>query len=134
MAEGGRANDWVRLEGMEFDACHGVNESEKETPSCIEVDLEIRTDLTRSGRSDDLADTIDYGAVYSLVNEVIGGESRNLLERLATDIADKVLARLPCELVRVRIRKLRPAVGGRCRAAEIEISRSSDGTDISRTG
>ncbi len=134
MAGHGGGTDWVRLRGMVFYACHGVNEWEKVTPSRIEVDVEMQTDLSQPGRSDELGDTIDYGAVYAVVAEVMNGESRNLLERLGSEIVSKVLDRWPCELVRVRVRKPCPPVGGRCTAAEIELTRSADGTDISRAG
>jgi len=134
MVERSGANDWVRLTGLVFHGFHGVNDWEKRTPSRIEVDVEIKTDLSRPGRSDELDDTIDYGAVYDIVAGVVGGESRNLLERIATEIAAKVLERSPCELVRVRVRKPHPPVGGACGAAEIELTRSADGTGIPWAG
>ena len=55
------------------------------------VDLELERDLTVAGRSDQLADTVDYGAVYQVVREVMEGPPRNLLERLAEDIAQRLL-------------------------------------------
>ena len=134
MVEYGGAEDWVRLLGMVFYACHGVNEWEKVAPSRLEVDVEMKTDLSRPGRSDDLAETIDYGAVYAAVAEVMNGESRNLLERLGTQIAVKVLTGWPCELVRVRVRKPHPPIGGVCATAEIELVRSTNGTDIPWAG
>lgn len=115
--------DKVRLLGMEFDACHGVNDREKAAPAPFEVDVEILTDLQKSGQTDNLEDTIDYSAIYAAVRDVMNGESRNLLERLATEIAERVLAESNCDQVRVRLRKMRPPIGGECRAAEIEISR-----------
>jgi dihydroneopterin aldolase len=124
MGDEAKCRDWVRLLGMVFDACHGVNDWEKVTPAQFEVDVEILADLSKSGGSDELTDTIDYSAVYAAVRDVMNGESRNLLERLATEIADRMLAEAACEQVRVRLRKMQPPVGGECRVAEIEILRN----------
>ena len=124
MSDEGKSRDWVRLLGMEFDACHGVNDWEKVTPARFEVDVEILTDLEKSGESDNIEDTIDYSVVYAAVRDVMDGASRNLLERLASEIVERVLAESDCEQVRVRLRKMLPPIGGECRAAEIEILRN----------
>ena len=45
-------------------------------------------DLAPAGASDDLADTVDYGAVCEAVSRVVASEHYRLLERLATRIAE----------------------------------------------
>jgi dihydroneopterin aldolase len=59
--------------------------------------------------SDDLADTVDYGALAQTAADVVGQRSFQLLEALAGRLADALLisdARL--EAVEVTVRKLRP--------------------------
>ena len=116
--------DSVRLHTMAFEVCHGVDDWEKQTPSRFEIDIEMQADLSTAGMSDNLADTINYSETYSQVAEIMHGPSCNLIERLAEQIADRILSCCPCEVVCVRIRKANPPVGGPCVAAEIEIWRS----------
>mgnify|MGYP002682467813 CR=1 FL=1 len=44
-------------------------------------------DLTAAGESDDLDDTVDYGAVCEAISRVVSSERYELIERLATRIA-----------------------------------------------
>ena len=123
MDDVGASGDRVRLLGMVFDACHGVSAHEKVTPTRFEIDLDISAELETAGQSDNLADTVDYSAVYTVVSDVMNGPAVNLIERLAAEIARRVIDTVGCERVQVRLRKLNPHVGGVCRAAEIEIVR-----------
>ncbi len=54
------------------------------------VDVEITTDLTKAGQSDQLEDSINYVEVYDIVESVMTGEKHNLLERLGALIADSL--------------------------------------------
>jgi 7,8-dihydroneopterin aldolase/epimerase/oxygenase len=57
----------------------------------FEVDLILWLDLSVSGQSDFLPDTIDYCDVIEIVQTLIKTSKFLLLERLATVIAEKVL-------------------------------------------
>ncbi|GAC1311316.1 MAG: hypothetical protein NVSMB16_08070 [Acidimicrobiales bacterium] len=76
----------------------------------FEVDLYLDVDLRAAGASDDLADTIDYGALAARVEAVITGEHHALLERLAERIAETARADGRVRSVTVDVRKLRPPV------------------------
>jgi dihydroneopterin aldolase len=90
---------------------HGALPEEKERAQPFEVDLDLAVDLAAAGRTDSLADTVDYGAVAATVERVVTGERHRLLERLATRIADDVLAADPrITSATVTVRKLRPPV------------------------
>lgn len=88
----------------------GALPEEQERPQPLEVDLDIRADLAKAGASDDLDDTVDYGAVCELVERVITTERFHLLERLASRIAEVVLSDDRVLAVTVSVRKLRPPV------------------------
>src|SRR5256885_16779254 len=77
---------------MSFQGRHGVRPAEREQPQDFKVDIEVEADLARAGQTDLLADTVDYTAVRAAAREVIEGESRKLLESLASAIAQKGLA------------------------------------------
>ena len=76
---------------MQFYGYHGVHDSEKELGGKFEVDLELRTSLKKSIASDDLADTIDYQAVYEIVSNSLEKNKFYLLEALAGHIAKSLL-------------------------------------------
>ncbi len=74
--------DKIVLKNMGFYGYHGNLESEQEQGQRFFVDVEITTDLTKAGQSDNLEDSINYVEVYELVRSVMIGEKCNLLERL----------------------------------------------------
>jgi dihydroneopterin aldolase len=76
----------------------------------FEVDLDIEADLSVAGASDDLAETIDYGAVAATVEAALTDDRIVLLERAAQIVADRVLEHPMATAVTVEIRKLRPPV------------------------
>ena len=98
-------SDAIFLEGMVFYGYHGVHEEEKKLGQRFEVDLEVEIDLLKAGKSDDVNHTINYSALYRVAREAIEGASRNLLEAVAEDLAQRVLAGFPVSAVRVRVRK-----------------------------
>ena len=115
--------DQVRLMGLRFQACHGVLAHEKSVPQPFEVDVEMATDLSVAGASDRVEDTVNYAAVAATVQQVVEGPAVALLERLATLIAERVLAMKGVGAVRVRVRKMSPPIGVGARYAEVEVMR-----------
>lgn len=117
------SKDKIRLANMRFFTHHGVHEEERRLGQQISVDVELAADLERAGRSDDLAETIDYGSVYDIINEVATGRQFRLIEALAQRIAEALLERFAAQEVVVRVRKEDPPVGGLVDHAEVEITR-----------
>jgi dihydroneopterin aldolase len=83
--------DRIELRGLRALGIHGVLPEERERPQPFEVDIDLEVDLRRAGRSDDLADTVDYGAVAGAVAAAVAGPRLDLLESLAERIAGAVL-------------------------------------------
>lgn len=113
----------ITLRNMVCSGYLGVAEWEREVPTRIEVDVEIYADLSKACKSDSLNDTIDYSKVYDLVGEVTGRKHYNLLESLANQIADALLALCDCDKIVVRVRKPHPPISGQCDYAEVEVVR-----------
>lgn len=109
------ASDRVFIEDLRVAGRHGVHAHEKETAQDFLISIRIDVDTLSAARSDDLADTVDYSAVARVVREIVEGESYNLIERLASVIAERILEDARIERVRVSIRKpkaLSPAISG----------------------
>lgn len=103
--------DLIELRGLRLTAVVGVLPEERDRPQPLELDLDVETDLSAAGRSDDLADTVDYGGLCALVEQVVVGAGPQLLERLAELVAEAVLgADARIRAVDVAVRKLRPPV------------------------
>lgn len=115
--------DRISLRGMLFLARHGVTLEERMEPQPFEVDVELRRDLSAAARSDELADTIDYAEIFSLVARIVEGESFRLVEALAGTIADAVLAATDARAVEVRVRKPRAPLPGPFETVEVALTR-----------
>ena len=83
------------------------------------MELAVRDDY--DGRSDRLADVLDYSVVVEGIARLVQSEHVNLIETLAERIAAHCLADSRVESVRVRIEK--PDVMPSCRSVGIEIER-----------
>lgn len=116
--------DSIRLYGITVYGRHGVSAAEREVGRPFEVDVELAADLSSAAEKDDLAATVDYGAICELVRRVNEAGPYLLLEAFAGRIAKEVMEGFAVDEVRVRVRKPHPPVGMIVGAAEVEIRRS----------
>lgn len=116
-------SDVIEVRGLQVAGICGVLPEERERPQPLEVDLDLVVDLAAAGRTDDLADTIDYGAITTRVHEVVSTTSFQLLERLAEEVAAACLGDVRVGEVRVSVRKLRPPVPELVRTTGVRITR-----------
>lgn len=86
------AEDRITLTGIRAWAHHGVLAHEGELGQRFVADVSLEVDLAAAGRSDDLDDTLDYGAVASVVHDRLTGPTHELVEAVAADVAAAVLA------------------------------------------
>lgn len=84
--------DRIELRGLEVHARHGVYAHEQVDGQLFVVDLVVSVDLAQPGSSDDLADTIDYGSLATVVHDAVASERWDLIERVATRVSEVVLA------------------------------------------
>ena len=73
-------------------------------------DLALYLEMSAAGTSDDLDDTVNYGAVADLLAAKLGDERFFLLERMAQRTAELVLSDPLVEAATVTVRKIRPPV------------------------
>ncbi len=115
--------DRIELRGLRVLAVCGALPEERERPQPFEVDLDVDVDLGPSGRSDALADTVDYGALARAVARIAAEERFTVMERLAERVAEEVGADARVEAVTVVVRKLRPPVPVDLASAGVRITR-----------
>jgi dihydroneopterin aldolase len=111
----------VELRGLRLHGRHGVHAHEKEQGQDFLFDVDL--DVGDRGSSDRLEDAADYREVARAVQEVSDARSYDLLEALATAVADALLHRFEAERVTVRV--VKPAVrpGGLDGTAGVSVSR-----------
>ena len=98
----------IYIKDLVVEAKHGVHQREKETPQPFNFNVELTLDGSRAAVSDDLNDSVDYTQLRSIIIDTARNNSFNLLERLAREIADRLLADERVQKVVVAIDK--PAV------------------------
>lgn len=97
--------DEITLTGLRVFGRHGVFEHERADGQDFVIDLTLFVDMTAAAASDDVLDTVHYGEVAEQVAGIVGGEPVNLIETLASRIADAVLGRGGVARVRVTVHK-----------------------------
>jgi dihydroneopterin aldolase len=85
------ASDRITLTGLRVHGRHGVLPAERENGQDFVVDAVLRLDTRAAATSDDLADTADYGALAQRLSDVVAGEACDLIETLASRLADVCL-------------------------------------------
>jgi dihydroneopterin aldolase len=98
----------VELRGLELRGFHGVEAGERELGQTFLYDVQL--EVGERGASDRLADAVDYTEVAAAIREV-NEQRHDLLEALASAVADTLMDRFQPEWTRVRVRKpeVRPA-------------------------
>jgi dihydroneopterin aldolase len=84
--------DRIELRGLRVRGNHGVFDHEKRDGQDFIVDVTLWIDLRAAAASDDLADTVDYGALAQRAHDIVAGPSRDLIETVGAEIADTVMA------------------------------------------
>ena len=118
-------SDRIEVRDLRVLGTHGVLPEERDRPQPFSLDIVAWVDMAGAQRSDDLADTVDYGALAQVAADVVAGRSYQLLEALAGRLADALLitdSRL--EAVEVTVRKLRPPLALDVGSAGVRVRRA----------
>jgi dihydroneopterin aldolase len=70
---------------------HGVHDHEKESPQRFGVTVELDITGSKATVSDELADTLNWTKIKEDIIKIVEGKTYNLIERLAMEIAAKIL-------------------------------------------
>jgi len=97
--------DKIIISDLDVEARVGVAEAERAQPQRLLITVELERDLRQAGRADDLLATADYVTVARLVIEITAAKPRNLLEALAEELTQAILARKLADTVTVEVRK-----------------------------
>ena len=83
--------DRITILGLQAFGHHGVLAHEREFGQRFVIDVLLTVDLEPAASSDDLTDTVDYGALSADIATIVAGDPVDLIETLAGRIADRCL-------------------------------------------
>jgi dihydroneopterin aldolase len=114
----------IELIGLEIHGHHGVLEHERRDGQRFLFDLEL--ELARTPHEDRIEDAQDYREAVAIVRKVSGARAYQLLEALASDLADALLTGMELESVMVRVCKPDVDLGVPVRHAAVVVERRRD--------
>ena len=114
-------SDVVFVKGLKVEAVIGVYEWERAITQPLLIDIALETDISRAAISDDVNDALNYKAVCDDVSAWCQAIKAQLLEHLAGQIADKLLAKYSCHKITLSVAK--PTAIKQADAVGVQITR-----------
>jgi len=103
----------IRLVNCAFFARHGVHDEEEFLGQRFFVDAELEVDPGTALETDDIEGTVHYGVAFKVIEDIVTGKRRYLIEALALDIAKALTREFPqIRMARITLRKPSAAVPG----------------------
>ena len=110
---------YICLHEVRFYAFHGVMPQERSVGGEFLVSVKVGYPLEKAMSSDDVADTLNYAALYELVKKEMMQPS-SLLEHVMGRIVEAIEKAFPeVASVEVKIKKVNPPMGSDCKWAEV---------------
>jgi dihydroneopterin aldolase len=108
--DGGATTVTIEVTGLSIYTHHGVTAAEREIGQRLLLDIRMEIGDTDATVTDRVEDTVDYGAICEFAALVAQRRSYKTLERLASEIADRILIRFPVEAISVKAAKPEPPI------------------------
>lgn len=116
--------DRIILNKMQFYGYHGLLPEENKLGQRFIVSVELMTDLSKAGKTDDMTDSINYSEAYEVVKRIVEGEAKKLIEAVAETIADELLSSFVLlKACTVKVIKPDPPIDGHYESVAVEIVR-----------
>lgn len=120
--------DRIILTRLAVFARHGVMPEEERLGQRFFISLALDVDLRKAGKSDNVADTVNYGEVADIVMKIATEQRCYLIEALADTIATAILSAYPPVLrAVVKVEKPEAPITHIFDSVAVEIERSRDG-------
>jgi len=113
----------IILKNIRLYAYHGCLDEEGKIGSEYRVDLTVEADLSKSAKTDNLSDTVDYVHLNKIVREEM-----SIRTKLLETVADKIITRILNEIkivnkTTVEVSKVNPPIGGNVAMVTIKMSK-----------
>jgi 7,8-dihydroneopterin aldolase/epimerase/oxygenase len=121
--DGGATTVTIEVSGLSIYTHHGVTAAEREIGQRLLLDIRMELGDTDATVTDRVEDTVDYGAICEFAALVAQQRSYKTLERLASEIADRILIRFPVEAISVKAAKPEPPIALTVEEVSVEVWR-----------
>lgn len=102
----------IQINNIKLYAYHGCLEEEAKIGSWYKVDVEVKANLKKSAKTDDLKDTVDYVHLNHIVKEEMAIRAK-LLEEVGQRILDRFFKEIDMlKKATVAVAKINPPIGG----------------------
>jgi D-erythro-7,8-dihydroneopterin triphosphate epimerase len=115
-------SDRIHIEDLLLRAVLGINDAERTAAQDVLIGMTLEVDTAAAGRSDDIADAVNYRTITKRVIEHVQSSQYYLVERMAAAVAEICLDDPRVEGVRVRVDK--PGALRYARTVGVEIHRT----------
>lgn len=116
--------DQIRIKNLKIFAHHGVYEQEKEQGQNFIVNAVLYTDIEKAGKSDNIEDAVDYGAVCLFIDAYMRENRFDLLEAAASHAAKQLLFEFPAvKKVELEIEKPDAPIPLRFESVSVKVER-----------
>lgn len=113
----------IKLKNCAFFARHGLFNEEETLGQRFFVDAELVVNGSDGLENDDIEKVVDYGAAFQVIERIISGKRRFLIEALALDVAKDICVTFPIvKLATITIRKPSAPVQGILDYAEVSVT------------
>ena len=103
----------IRLKNCAFFARHGVLDEEETLGQRFYVDAALTVEPGQALVDDSIEGTVNYGVAFAVIEKIITGERRFLIEALALEVAKALTARFPqIKKAEITVRKPNAPVAG----------------------
>ncbi len=114
----------IKIKNIHLYAYHGCLDEEGKIGSEYRVDLSVKADLSKSAKTDNLSDTVDYVHLNKIVKEEMA-----IRTKLLETVADKILTRIINEVsivksATVEVSKVNPPIGGNVAMVTIKMKKT----------
>ena len=97
--------DYVFIEDLRIQTVIGIFDWEREITQTISLDLKMEFNIRTAGKSDNIADTLDYKAVSKRLIQFVEASEFQLVEALAEHCANIILTEFPVKKVKLKLSK-----------------------------
>ena len=113
----------IRMKNCAFFARHGVLDEEEALGQRFYVDAALTVDPGQALQDDSIEGTVDYGVAFSVIETIITGKRRFLIEALALEVARALSARFPqIRKAEITVRKPNAPVRGVLDHVEVTVA------------
>ncbi len=113
----------IRMKNCAFFARHGVFDEEEMLGQRFYVDAVLTVDPGRALEDDSIEGTVDYGVAFQVIEKIITGQRRFLIEALALEVGKALTQRYPqIERAEITVRKPNAPVPGVLDYVEVTVA------------